>query len=300
MKILITGGTGFIGQYIIPGFLNKNYEVIVLTRNPSQAKKVLPNGCTIIGDLSEISKEMPIKGIINLAGEPIDGKRWSSKQKKELVNSRLGVTQQCVDLIKRLEQKPSWFISGSAIGYYGAQEDGLLPEEAKPAPSFTHHLCQQWEQCALRAKAFQVRVCLLRIGVVLGRNGGALKRMVPPFKWGIGGRLGHGKQWFSWIHQEDIRKIIMTLIEDSSYSGPVNATSPNPVTNQQLTTILAKTLHRPVFFPVPGFMIKALYGEMGQELLLKGQRVVPKKMLTNGFEFQYPNLSDALHDILAK
>lgn len=300
MKILITGGTGFIGRYIIPGLLNENYDVIVLSRNPKQAEKILPNTCTVIGNLNDLSRELPLKGIINLAGEPIDKKRWSKKQKAKLVGSRIEVTQQCIDLIKRLDQKPSWLISGSAIGFYGPQGDAFLTENTKGVPSFTHDMCQQWEQCALRAKAFKVRVCLLRTGVVLGRGGGALKRIVPPFKWGVGGRLGNGKQWFSWVHQEDLRRIIMTLIEKPDYSGPLNATAPNPVTNQELTNSLAKALHRPVFLPVPSFMIKTLYGEMGQELLLKGQRVVPKKLLTQGFEFEYPHLSDALDDVLAK
>lgn len=298
MKVIITGGTGFIGRYIIPSFFDKNYEVIVLTRYPERARKILPNGCEIISKLDTLSANIAVKGILNLAGEPIDKGRWTPKKKKELIASRVRITQQCVDLVKRLNEKPAWLVSGSAIGFYGAHQNEMLDEHSKPNPGFTHELCRQWEQCVLQAQAFGVRVCLLRTGVVLGRNGGALARMLPPFKWGLGGRLGHGHQWFSWVHQEDLCRIIHALIDNESLSGAFNGTSPNPVTNRQLTQNLAKALHRPVFFPVPAFVIKWLYGEMGTELLLKGQRVIPKKMLDIGFQFQFPDLGKALDDIL--
>lgn len=298
MRILITGATGFIGTTLIKHLKKSGAEIIVLTRNVKKAKKKLSE-CDCINSLEKLENNQALTGIINLAGAQID-KRWSKRYKKVLLNSRLKTTQACVDLIKRLDTKPAWFISGSAIGYYGSQDDKPLNESSQPHQEFTHDLCKQWEDAANKATQDNVRVCLLRTGVVLGPKGGALKKMLTPFKWCLGGKVGSGKQWFSWIHMDDMVRLILFLMENETCKGAFNATSPNPVTNKVFTKTLGKVIRRPTIFPMPGFVVSLLFGEMGRTLLLKGQRVLPKKLQDSGFKFRYPELKDALTQILKK
>ncbi len=298
MAILITGGTGFIGKRLLPELRKVESTIYILSRSPKKAKRHLQEDYNYISNLDEISDSTKITGIINLAGAPI-AKRWSQSYKKELLQSRLRVTQSCVDLIKRLDSKPKWFISGSAIGFYGSQHGLELSEESRPHPEFTHDLCLAWEKCALQAED-DARVCLARTGVVLGPKGGALKQMLPFFKLGLGGRIGSGTQWLSWIHIDDTVQIFIELIHNPLLSGPINVTSPFPVRNVEFTKALGKTLKRPTMFPLPNVAVGLLYGEMGLTLLANGQKVIPKKLLTHDFSFKYPKLDAALNNILAK
>lgn len=291
MYILVTGGTGFIGRHLIPKLKALGHKPIVLSRNPKKAKKLL--GCAVVASLQQIKASTPIQGMINLAGAPID-KRWSKSYKQKLLDSRVGTTEALIALADRLETKPDWFISGSAIGFYGSQGDKPLDESSPPSDGFTHQLCQQWEQTALKMRKHGTRVCLLRTGVVLGHKGGALKRMLPPFRFGLGGRLGNGQQMFSWIAMDDMIRVIEWLMT-SQLEGPVNATAPNPVTNLGLTKALGKVLKRPTVFPMPAWVVKLLFGEMGKTLLLEGQKVIPRQLLDHGFRFDYPEIEQALH-----
>lgn len=293
MYVLITGATGFIGKALVPSLLEKGYKPLILTRRPKVAKQLFGQGCQVIVDLNQIKPQVKIVGVINLAGAPID-KRWSKRYKKKLMESRIGTTQALIDCMQRLEEKPEWMISGSAIGFYGASGDQALTEASSAHPGFTHTLCQDWESVALQAQKLGTRVCLLRTGVVLGAHGGALKRMLTPFKLGLGGRIGSGLQWFSWIALEDMVRIILFLIETPKIQGAVNATAPYPVCNKEFTKALGSVLKRPTLFPMPGWVVKLLFGEMGIQLLLKGQKVMPQVLLSHGFEFKYPKVKEAL------
>jgi uncharacterized protein (TIGR01777 family) len=293
MNILITGGTGFVGSHLIEYLLVKGCNITILTRD----KGNVTSGIRAIEDINEISQSERIDVIVNLAGAPIS-KRWSEKYKQELINSRVNTTKSTVALIKKLKNKPDVLISASAIGYYGSQDDTPLNEEAHPRNEFTHQLCKKWEAEALKAEKLGVRVCITRLGVVLGKNGGALKEMLPPFKIGLGGKIGSGKQYFSWVHIDDVISAFAFLVESKKQSGIYNLTTPNPVTNSEFTKALGKQLKRLTLFPMPAFVVKLLFGEMGETLLLNGQRVVPNKLKEAGFKFKYTKTDEALKDII--
>jgi len=293
MNVLITGGTGFIGNRLVESLIDKGCDVTVLTRD----KTKVANGIKAILDTNEIKTNEKIDVIINLAGASIN-KKWSDKYKKELIDSRVDTTKNIVSLIKRLKKKPELLISASAIGYYGSQGDAVLDEESQPKNEFTYQLCRKWETQALKAEKLGVRVCITRLGVVLGKNGGALKQMTPPFKMCLGGKIGSGRQYFSWVHIDDVISAFMFLIKNKEQSGTYNLTAPCPVTNSKFTTTLGNCLKRPTLFPMPSFVVKILFGEMGETLLLKGQRVLPKKLKEAGFKFQYSTIEDALQDII--
>lgn len=297
MAIIVTGGSGFIGQALAPRLKQVDDDIYILTRTPKKSKKLLEGQYHFISSLDEIKNNAPIVGIINLAGASIS-KRWSKSYKKELINSRISVTQSCVELIKRLESKPKWFISGSAIGYYGSHQDTALTEESKPHKEFTHDMCLAWEESALKAKQYGTRVCLSRTGVVLGKQGGALAKMLPFFRMGLGGRIASGRQWFSWIHIEDVVAIFLELIKNETHNGPINVTSPNPVTNLEFTKTLGINLKRPTYLPLTKFLVGLLYGEMGLTLLANGQNVIPEHLLKHSFSFRYPTLDLALKDLI--
>ncbi|MEH6470566.1 MAG: TIGR01777 family oxidoreductase [Halopseudomonas sp.] len=297
MKLLITGASGFIGSALIDRLLANEHQVIGLSRKPERLQKKRGGSFRAIRALSEIASDESIEAVINLAGEPILDKRWSEARKQLLYDSRLDTTAAVIALIKRLEQRPQVLISGSAIGFYGShQGDRMLDEQSEGRLGFTHKLCSDWENLALDAQAQGVRVCLLRTGVVLG-NGGALKRMLPPFKFALGGPIASGKQWFSWVHLADMVAIIQFLLDHQVLSGAFNATAPEPVTNAVFSQSLARTLHRPAVLPMPGFVMRLLLGE-GAELLCEGQRVVPARLQEAGFEFSYPQLDQALKSLL--
>lgn len=308
---LITGATGFIGKYYINNILNTQSnqiaentyapkipnQIFVLTRNRDKANKIFNNKSIIaITNLQEIiDKKIDI--IINLAGEPIADKRWSDKQKLILLKSRIDTTSQIIEFIKLNKNRPEIFISASAIGFFGSHQDELLFEESPFHDEFTHFLCKEWEEQANKARDFGVTTCITRFGIVLGKNGGALKKMLPSFKMGLGGKISSGKQFMSWIHIQDVTNAINFLIS-KNMSGTFNLTSPNPERNINFTIKLADELGRPHFFSVPELMIKLIFSEMGEALLSRGCRVYPKKLIDNGFKFKYEKLEDALYEII--
>lgn len=306
MNIYITGGTGLIGQPLCQYLLNCGHQVWVLTRSESKAKLRLPQQVGIITtDYQDISLEqLPKSGVdavINLAGDKID-QRWSAEIKKKLTNSRIQPTQFLINWFKTLHTPPKVLISGSAIGYYGSSGENLgrfYDESSDYHPGFTHDLCEQWEQAAQLAAPLGVRVVLLRTGIVLSKQGGALAKMLPPFKMGLGGKMGSGKQSMSWIHLLDLLRVIEFCLNSNSIQGPVNATAPEPVNNKTFSAELSKVLNRPNFFSVPSAILTLLFGEMGEELLLKGECVIPKKLNEAGFEFKFKTISAAFKDIFS-
>jgi uncharacterized protein (TIGR01777 family) len=295
MNILITGGTGFIGSALCSRLLDAQHHLVVLSRHPETLQSPVQG----IESLDHLTDEIVFNAVINLAGEPIVEKRWSDRQKQRILSSRLDTTQALIDYFARIESKPKVLISGSAIGYYGTgRTDAPIDETGTGDDSFSSQICRQWEAVALQAQSLGIRTCLLRTGIVLGQGGGALAKMLGPFKLGAGGRMGSGTQWMSWIHINDLIGIILYCMEHDSIEGPVNGTAPTPVTNQQFTKTLGKVLNRPTFFPMPGAVITLLMGQMGKELLLTGKKILPRKIQTAGYAFQYSTLEHALSDVV--
>jgi uncharacterized protein (TIGR01777 family) len=290
MRILITGGTGFIGQALCPRLAAAGHEVVLLSR---QAKPRLPKGAsTSVTRLDELDAG-EFGGVINLAGEPIADGRWTPSRRKLLLDSRVETTSKLVEWMQRAKRPPGVLVSGSAVGYYGEQGEREITEDTPPTPGFTHDLCAAWEREAGRVATLGVRLCIARIGVVLDRDGGALAKMLPAFRMGAGGRLGSGQHWFPWIHREDMAAILQWLLENPAASGAYNASAPNPVTNEAFTRALGRALGRPTVLPMPAAALKLLFGEMS-ELLLVSDRMVPKRLLQEGFRFRHPDLEGAL------
>ena len=295
--ILVTGASGFIGHNFCISAKNKGYEVIALSRNKIYAEARLKE-IKVVTSLEEIPSTKEINFVLNLAGESLASGRWNKKLKQKFINSRLDMTNKLYDYFTNTKSYPEVIISGSAVGYYGPQGDNFIDEDSSYNNSYTNHLCALWENNASRFVHLGSRVCFLRIGIVLGEGEGALKRMIPPFNFGLGGKLGTGKQWFPWIHIKDQINLIFHCLEHQKLSGAINSCSPNPVTNQEFTRELGSVLSRPVFLSMPSFIAKVIFGEMANELLLKGQRVVPKKALNSGFIFTYSHIDQALKNIL--
>lgn len=295
MNILITGGTGFIGSALCARLLKENNKIVILSRYPEKIKQPIK----AIADLSDLQDSDIFDVVINLAGEPIANKRWSDKQKNQIFSSRIDITEKLISYFEKLDNKPKLLISGSAIGYYGVgKTDNIIEEKEGGDNSFSSELCQKWEAVALKAEKLGIRTCLLRTGIVLGKNGGALNKMLFPFKMCLGGIIGHGKQWMSWIHIDDLTGIILYCINHDNLKGAINGTSPNPVTNKEFTKTLGMTLKRPTIFPMPAIVVKLLMGKMGEELLLAGKKITPKKVLDAGYKFTYKTLEEALTNIV--
>lgn len=297
MNILITGGTGFIGSKLTKSLIKQGHNVSILSRDPNKVSALFGSRVTALSDLRQLTPDSSYQVIINLAGAPIFDARWSEARKQLLRNSRIDLTTQLVESMSRMHVKPDVFISGSAIGYYGDQGNNILTEQSASRADFSQQLCADWEAAAISAEKYGIRVCLIRTGLVLGEGGGLMQRMLLPFRLGLGGRLGEGKQWMSWIHREDWIAIAEAMIADNSMYGAYNATAPNPVTNNEFTKTLAACLKRPALLPVPAWLLKTLLGEMS-ELVLGSQRVIPDRLLAHGFKFQYPNLTDAINQTL--
>ncbi|MEW5008443.1 MAG: TIGR01777 family oxidoreductase [Cycloclasticus sp.] len=296
MNFLITGGTGLIGSALCRRLLADKHHIVILSRRPEQ---VIPP-VLAVQQLQHISKELVFDVVINLAGEAIADKRWSESQKQLISSSRFNISQGLIDYLKGAEEKPKLLISGSAIGYYGLGiDDSDVDEEAAGDNSFSSQLCQQWESIALQAEALGIRCCLLRTGIVLAKDGGALAKLLPVFKMGLGGRIGSGKQWMPWIHLDDLVGIILHCIEKPTLRGAINGTAPAPVSNEVFVRALATALKRPCILPVPALLIKLLMGQMGEELLLSGKKVMPKKALQSAYKFQYESLDAALLNIIS-
>lgn len=298
IKILVTGGTGFIGSALTKCLLNNSYHVTVLSRATfSSVKSVCGTEVDVLGSFDQIEADDFYNIVINLAGAPIFGSRWTDSRKNILRDSRIKLTEQLINSIARMSIKPELLINGSAIGYYGDQGDTQLTEQSEVKADFSQKLCSDWEQEALKAELMGIRVCLMRTGLVLGEGGGLLQRMLLPFRLGLGGRLGAGNQWMSWIHRDDWIAIALKMIKDSSMQGAYNATAPNPVTNSQFTLTLAESLHSPALLPVPAWLLKSLLGEMS-ELVLGSQRVLPERLNLEGYQFKFTHLESALKQIL--
>jgi uncharacterized protein (TIGR01777 family) len=301
MKILMTGGTGFVGNSLTQGLAAQGYQVTVLTRSVPQDHS-LPQGSSFLqgnptqkGAWQERVPEHEI--IINLAGASIFT-RWGNKTKRLIRNSRILTTHNLVEALSRRKGRETLFISTSAVGYYGFHGDEELDESGLPGNDFLASVTREWEATALAAESFGARVLLCRLGIVLGTGGGALGMMLPLFRWYLGSPLGSGTQWFSWIHQQDLVKLYIFLIQQKDMSGPVNCTAPHPLRNREMTEILGEVLKRPTFLPsVPSFVLKLFLGEFGS-MLLKGQKVLPCKLLDKGFQFEFPDLRSALKDLL--
>ncbi len=291
MNIFVTGGTGLIGRALIK-FLANHHTITVLSRNKNKVHCTLGHHINAVSTMNEVDFNA-IDIVINLAGEPIADKRWSKKQKHLIEQSRWQITEQIVNGIKSAANPPHTFISGSAIGFYGRQTSPVDENHLQCFDEFSHHLCKQWEDIANMAQSEATRVCILRTGIVLSKQGGALSKMVPAVKMCLGGPIGDGNQSMSWIHIDDMVGIILYLIEQSSLRGVFNATAPNPVSNNEFSQHLANTLNRPNRMRMPKKVVELLFGEMG-DLLVYGQAVLPKKLYDAGFHFHYPHLSDAL------
>lgn len=297
MRIFITGGTGLIGRKLIPILNQKGYEIAVLTRNVAKAQKKIGNVAKFYTSLDAQSSLDEYDAVINLAGESIAGRRWTKKQKQRLCQSRWSITHKLSELILNGKEPPHVFISGSAVGYYGAQNgDVLLTEDSVPHNEFTYQLCKKWEDLALRAESEKTRVCLLRTGIVLSSKGGMLPKMALPFKVGLGAVLGNGKQYISWIHIQDMVNGIVYLLENQKAHGAFNMASPHNLTNKDFSKLLAQALHRPCLFRIPSFVIKLILGEMAT-LVVDGQRATPFKLNELGFQFTFPDTKDALDNL---
>jgi len=298
MNILITGGTDFIGSALTKSLTDQGYRVTVLSRNPDKVAKICGPGVNALGSLSQLKAEDSYQVIINLAGAPLFDVRWTEDRKQLIRSSRIDLTEHLVTCIARMTVKPELLISGSAVGYYGNQGDTVLTEQSTPYEDFSSQLCADWEAAAKQAGQLGIRVCQIRTGLVIADGGGFLQRMLPIFRLGLGGRLGDGRQWMSWIHRRDWINIAQTMIADAAMQGAYNATAPNPVTNAEFTRILAQCLERPALLPVPACLLKLLLGEMS-ELVLGSQRVMPERLLAQGFKFQYDDLAAALNEVLS-
>lgn len=296
MEILITGGTGFVGRVLCLKLLKQGDSVTILTRDRSRVQGEFPPEIEAVESLEEYPDSKPLDVVINLAGAPIVAGRWTEKRKKIIMDSRSKRTDQLVESLGRRSQKPKVLLSASAVGYYGYHESKTFVEGDSPQQDFLSKVTQAWETSARRAENHGIRVCLMRIGVVLGRGGGPLAAISLPFRFGFGGKLGSGEQWVPWVHVDDLIQAMLYLINQEELSGPVNLVSPNPVQNLVLTKILGETMNRPTFIPAPAFAIKFMLGEMA-ELILQGQKVHPQKLLDHDFPFRYSHLREALKEI---
>ena len=295
--VLVTGASGFIGRRLVEALAAAGHQPIVLARDPAKAARLVPP-FRLVTSLAHIPNDTRIDAIVNLAGEPIADRLWTAARRRRLLASRLRVTRELVRLVARLDCKPVVLVSGSAIGWYGLWQDEQLTEFDGGKACFTHRLCAAWERAAMAAERHGVRVVRLRIGLVLGTDGGLLARLLTPFEFGLGGRIGHGRQWMSWIERDDLVRVIAHVIATPALTGPVNASAPEPVTNATFTGELAGALRRPAVLPVPAALLRHLAGDLARELLIGGQRVLPDKIAASGFEFRYPSLRSALSAML--
>jgi len=295
MRVLVTGGTGFLGRALCSALIRRGYDVAVLSRTPSAVRVRCHAAARGVSSLREAG---PVDAVFNLAGAPILDARWTGARKALLRNSRVAFTEALVRQIAEANPKPAVLLSGSAVGYYGDTGDTEFDETQPAGDDFASQLCADWESAAACATGFGIRVCLLRTGLVLHPTGGLLARLTGPFRLGIGGRLGNGRQSMSWIHLDDWIALALRLASDTDAIGPFNLTTPSPVTNAEFTTALGRALSRPTRLPVPAFALRLLLGERAS-MLLGGQRALPRKAEQRGHRFCYPTLTAALADLRA-
>jgi uncharacterized protein (TIGR01777 family) len=302
MRVVITGATGFIGTALCRE-LHADYEVVALSRAPEKAVQSIGAVATVLPWVTNAPDDSrrSVDGalaVINLAGENIASGRWTAARKNRILRSRLGVTEAVVNCIEQAQKKPKVFIQASAIGYYGNRGDEILDEESSSGKSFLADVCKKWEQAARRLKGSGVRLAIMRLGPVLGAEGGMMQKLLPAFRFFLGGHPGSGEQWLSWIHIDDVTRAIRFLIETDPLRSVFNLTAPNPVAARDFYRLVGKAMHRPAIFPLPGFVLKILMGQMASELLLAGQKVIPRKLLESGYEFTYAEADSAIESIV--
>jgi uncharacterized protein (TIGR01777 family) len=307
MRVTVTGATGLIGPHVIGALQQRGAEVSVLTRDSGRARKSLGEAGLAPVEafdwdlLSEPAPAQALEGrdaVVHLAGENV-AQRWSAGAKQAIRESRVTGTRNLLEGLRAAENAPGTLVSSSAIGYYGARGEEPLDEEATPGRDFLAEVCVEWERESEKASSeLGMRVVLVRTGVVLDKSGGALEKMLPPFRLGVGGPVAGGRQFISWIHRDDVVGMIVTALGDERWSGAVNATAPEPLSNRDFSRALGRALHRPALLPVPGIALQLLYGEMA-EIVTEGARVVPAKPLVLGYEFVHPQLDEALSSALA-
>ncbi|MGZ4835548.1 MAG: TIGR01777 family oxidoreductase [Terriglobales bacterium] len=298
MRVLVTGASGLLGSALMPALRNAGHEDVALVRRAPRA------GAAEIqwdpGGAIDGSRFSGADAVVHLAGENVGAGRWSEQRKGLILNSRVQGTQTIAASMARANPKPRVLVSASANGIYGETGDKVVAESEPPGSTFLSEVGRQWEQATRAASEAGIRTVMLRTGMVLSTTGGALPRMLPPFRMGAGGRIGDGRQWMSWIALDDVVALILFALTNESLRGPVNAVAPNPVTNAEFTRVLGSVLHRPTLFPVPAFVVRTMFGQMGEELLLASNRAVPQAALAGGFQFRYPELRGALEHVLGK
>ncbi len=302
-RILITGATGFVGRPLSIALAGAGYEVVALSRRRAEAETIFAGNIKVVewdavtaGGWSE-----HIDGalaIVNLAGENIGAGRWSEKKKKLIIESRLNAGAAITEAIRNAEYKPEVLIQTSGVGYYGDRGDELLDENSSNGAGFLADVARQWEASVREVAGMGVRLATIRLGVVLGSHGGVMSRLIPPFRFFVGGHPGSGRQWLPWVHIDDVIGVVRFLIESANCEGPFNVTAPEPTLSKDFYDLLGKAMHRPAFFPMPAFALKLALGEMATELLLPSTKVVPKKLLEAGYEFIFPDPAAAFSDIL--
>ena len=300
-RVLVTGATGFIGRHLVYRLVERGDEVIVLARDRGKATDLFGPHARVVTEIDAIEDTEWIDAIVNLAGAPLAARPWTERRKKTLLESRLAVTEALVALAARLERKPVTWINASAVGYYGVRNDDVpLHEKAAPQPIFQSELCRRWESCAVRAAEHGAKVALLRMGVVLGRDGGALAALARPARLGLGVIFGTGAQWVSWIHLHDLLELMLFVLDQETLAGPVNATAPTPLRQAELAEAIAAALRVPhVRIRIPGRVLRAALGELAQ-FFADGQRVVPERATALGFRFRHATAGDALESLLAR
>ncbi len=305
MKIIITGGSGFIGQHLSEYLIDSDYEIIILSRNPHRLQSRYKNKiqCLLWSDFDSSSWQGELEStevVINLIGENIGQWPWTDQIKHKILYSRIHAGQTIVQAINNAKKKPRLLIQSSATGYYGNNSEDTITEKTPAGSGFLADVCRQWEQSTLDVESMGVKRCIIRIGIVLGKNGGLLKKMTLPFKFFAGGPVGSGKQIIPWIHMDDLGAAIRFLIERDNPPNIYNLCAPNPVTMKTFARMLGKVLKRPSFFKVPEIIVKMIFGEMGRETILAGQRAIPKALLESGYHFKLKNLDAALNEIFAE
>jgi uncharacterized protein (TIGR01777 family) len=295
--VLVTGATGFIGRRLVEALASAGHDVTVLTREPAKAARLRPP-FRLVTSLDHVPSDAAVDAVINLAGEPIANGLWTRAKRRRILASRLRMTRAVVRLIGRLERRPAVLVSGSAIGWYGHWQDEQLTEFDGGKRCFEHRVCEAWECAARKAERLGLRVVRLRIGLVLGSEGGMLSNLLTPFEFGLGGPIGSGRQWMSWIERDDLVRLIAHIIASPQLIGAVNGTAPTPVRNATFARDLAHALHRPALLRMPAFLFRLLAGDLADELLLRGRCVLPDKAEGSGFKFRHETLPSALSAIL--
>jgi uncharacterized protein (TIGR01777 family) len=297
MRVLITGASGLVGRELQKSFVAKGYDMLLASRNePADVQHIQ---WTVEEGFAEPEKLEGLDAVVHLAGENVSGLRWTDEKKRAICDSRVLGTRNIVTAISKLKHRPKVFVASSAIGFYGERGDEEITESSAAGDTFLAEVSKAWESESRRAEDAGIRTVLLRTGIVLTKEGGALGTMLTPFKLGVGGVIGSGKQWMSWISMEDHIAVINYVIENENIRGAVNSVSPNPVTNEEFTKTLGEVLYRPTFLPLPEFAVSMVFGEMGDALLLASTKVLPKRLEDAGFGFKYPQLKPAIEKAVA-